>query len=381
MLIHHFCFSLDPSRGGVSKGVMDTVEQLTKNGITNQIFSTGVTKSQLTANSRRIDKLKSIGVEYKYTPAWLKNDYGIGSLWSINKMLRNMTKPDFIVLHQIYTFSTLLGYLYAKRSGIRFAIMPHGSLTKYHESDSKLRKKIAKFFFISKILQSADAIIVTCESEKSDLSESLQAKAYQLLYGAEVSVNAIEPKQVPSEIARNLRIVFSGRFDKKKNLQLVLKAMPQVLLKFPDLILDVAGSGGSRETKKLQKIISSLKLEQHVHLHGWIDDSKMQDLLAASRLLVLPSENENFAIVVAEALGAGVPCVVSKFVGTADIVAKYHAGEVIHELTPSFVAEGILKVLQGDALKYRMGALEAVRESLNWSKIACEWKILINSLA
>ena len=97
--------------------------------------------------------------------------------------------------------------------------------------------------------------------------------------------------------------------------------------------------------------------------------------------MVLPSENENFAIVVAEALSAGVPCVVSKFVGTADIVAKHHAGEVIHDLTPISVANGIMKVLQGDEIKYRDAAFEAVENSLDWSKIALRWETLVTSLA
>ena len=107
----------------------------------------------------------------------------------------------------------------------------------------------------------------------------------------------------------------------------------------------------------------------------------MQEIFAAARLLVLPSENENFAIVVAEALSAGVPCVVSKFVGTADIVAKHNAGEVIDELTPASVAEGIMKVLRGDEIKYREAAFEAVENSLDWSKIALRWKALVTSLA
>jgi glycosyltransferase involved in cell wall biosynthesis len=157
--------------------------------------------------------------------------------------------------------------------------------------------------------------------------------------------------------------------------------MPQILDKYPDLILDIAGSGNANEVKKLQSLISSLKLESSIQFHGWIDSSKMRELFAGAKLLVLPSENENFALVVAEALSAGVPCVVSKFVGTADIVAKHHAGEIIQELTPTSVADGILKVLQGDETKYREAAFEAVQNSLDWSKIALRWKALVTSLA
>ena len=381
MRICHFCFSLDPSRGGVSSGVITTVKQLTKYRINNQIVSTGITRNQMEQNSKILSELKSIGVEYIGTVARFKNDYGLGTLRGLKKRLDNLSKPDLIVLHQIYTFSTLLGYMYAKKNRIPYVVQPHGSLTKYHESDSKLIKTLAKWFLISKILREADAIIVTCESERADLIASLKPKACQLEYGAVVSWPQDEALRRQSRGNQNKRIVFSGRFDKKKNLTLVIKAMPQILDKYPNLILDIAGSGTVNEVRILQNLISTLELESNVQFHGWIDSSKMQEIFAAARLLVLPSENENFAIVVAEALGAGVPCVVSKFVGIADIVAKHHAGEVIQELTPRSVADGIIKVLQGDEVKYREAAIEAVRESLDWAKIALRWKALVTSLA
>ena len=381
MRICHFCFSLDPSRGGVSSGVITTVKQLTKYRINNQIVSTGITRNQMEQNSKILSELKSIGVEYIGTVARFKNDYGLGTLRGLKKRLDNLSKPDLIVLHQIYTFSTLLGYMYAKKNRIPYVVKPHGSLTKYHESDSKLIKTLAKWFLISKILREADAIIVTCKSERADLIASLKPKAHQLEYGAVVSWPQDEAVRRQPRGNQNKRIVFSGRFDKKKNLPLVIKAMPQILDKYPDLILDIAGSGTANEVRILQNLISTLELESNVQFHGWIDSSKMQEIFAAARLLVLPSENENFAIVVAEALSAGVPCVVSKFVGTADIVAKHNAGEVIDELTPASVAEGIMKVLRGDEIKYREAAFEAVENSLDWSKIALRWKALVTSLA
>lgn len=381
MRISHFCFSLDASRGGVSIGVVNTVEQLTKYGIDNQIISVGTTKKQSEANSQRLSKMISIGVEYRYTVAKFKNDYGLGSLIGLKGMLANLSKPNLVVLHQIYTFSTLLGYIYAKKYGIPYAVQPHGSLTKYHESDSKLIKTLAKWLLISKILREASAIIITCESEKTDLIPPLQAKAIQLNYGAVLSQPLNKSAGRLPMGTQNLRIVFSGRFDKKKNLPLVIKAMPIVLDKYPDLTLDIAGSGTAKEVKKLQSLVNSLKLESSIQFHGWIDAPKMLELFSGARLLVLPSENENFAIVVAEALSAGVPCVLSKFVGTADIVGKHHAGEIIQELTPTSVANGILKVLQGDETKYREAAFEAVQNSLDWSKIALQWKALVTSLA
>lgn len=381
MRICHFCFNLDSSRGGVSSGVVSIAKELTKFGIKNQIFSFGITRLQLEKNAPMVSSLYSSGIEFRFTIAKFKNDYGIGTFRGLDRLLLSVSKPDLVVLHQIYTFSTLFGFIYAKRFGIPYAVMPHGSLTKYHESDNMLIKTIAKWLLISKILRKADAIIVTCESEKADLNPTLQNKVVQLEYGAVRSRPVKDFAAKRTQHPQTPHIVFSGRFDKKKNLPLLIKAMPRILEQYPELILDIAGSGSARELSMLRSQIKSLNLEGNIHFHGWIDAPKMLELFSMARLLVLPSENENFAIVVAEALSAGVPCVVSKHVGTADIVAKHHAGEIIQELTPASVAEAILKVLQGDETKYRAAAIEAVDISLEWSKVALRWKALVTSLA
>jgi glycosyltransferase involved in cell wall biosynthesis len=297
------------------------------------------------------------------------------------KTITAMPKPDLIVLHQIYTFSTILGYWYAKKFQIPYAVKPHGSLTKYHESDSRFIKFLAKKMIISRILLDSDAIIVTCESEKADLSFALQSKAFNLPYGSFSPNQQDENHTFLQPAIQNLRIVFSGRFDKKKNLPLLIKSLPRVLDRYPELILDIAGSGSENEVTDLHQLVSSLQLEPSIQFHGWIGPERMRQLLSASKLLVLPSKNENFAIVVAEALSLGIPCVVSKFVGTADIVAKHLAGEVIDELTPTSIADGIIKVLQGDGAAYRKAAIEATRDELDWSKIALQWKALVTSLA
>ena len=354
---------------------------LTKCGIKNQIVSTGNTEGQILRNSDKISELKAAGIEFNYSVSRWQNNYGLGSFISLMKTITSMPKPDLVVLHQIYSFSTILGYWYAKRYGIPYAVKPHGSLTKYHESDSRIIKILAKKVIISKILLESNVIIVTCESEKADLATALQFKAFNLPYGSNVQAQVARDQLISQSPDGNLRIVFSGRFDKKKNLPLLIKSLPQVLDKFPELILDIAGSGSAKEVNDVHQLVSSLQLEPNIRFHGWIDAERMQQLLTASNLLVLPSENENFAIVVAEALSLGIPCVVSQFVGTADIVAKHLAGEIIDDLTPASIAEGIIKVLQGDGAAYRKAAFQATRDELDWSKIALQWKTLVTSLA
>ena len=72
---------------------------------------------------------------------------------------------------------------------------------------------------------------------------------------------------------------------------------------------------------------------------------------------------------------------VSKFVGTSDIIAKHHAGEIIEELNPESVAASIIKVLEGNSNTYRNAAVQATITDLDWSNISLEWTTLIESMS
>ena len=143
-VISHFCFTLDPSRGGVSSGLLETAIQLRKHGIQAQIISFGNTRAQIKKISQQLSNLQRLGIDYLFTLSRIKNDYGFCSLYDCFKILKMPLKSDLIILHQIYTLSTLIGYICAKKQKVPYAVMPHGSLTKYHESDSKVIKGIAK---------------------------------------------------------------------------------------------------------------------------------------------------------------------------------------------------------------------------------------------
>ena len=377
----HFTCELNPRMGGIPSGIEITSANLKTSGINSSVVSFGNSSTSTRAASSRVQRMRNDGSNIVVKPSWFTNSYGIGWNFGFDKKLMAPSNYSLAVLHQVYTLSTLIGYRYSKKNRIPYVVFPHGSLTHYHESDSKLIKGAARRLIIKKILREAGAIIVTCESERSDLEEDLQCKAVLLPFGAEVIQEFFERQSIAVEDSKYIRILFSGRFDKKKNLPLLMAAMPLIVSVFPELILDVAGSGSEGARKALTKLVHDLNIEKNVVFHGWVDKSEMGRLFRSASLLILPSDNENFALVVSEALSSGLPCVVSQFVGTSDIVARHHAGEIIEELTPESVAAAVLKVLEGDQLAYREAAFNATREDLDWSKIAAKWKALISSLA
>lgn len=381
MWIYNFCSALDSFKGGVPNSIFETTMQLSQYGVKSNIFSCGNTKIQIEKNKDLLNNLAKNGIDFKYSQTHIQNNYGIGSLQRLKKTLTGVSRPDYVILHGIYTFSTLLGYLFAKKSGIPYAVYPHGSLASYHEAKNKIIKKLAKKLIINRVLFEANSMIVTCANERNELDIILQTKTWVVPFGAATKNQSFNLDTPIRRVKTDVRIMFSGRFHVGKNLQLLIKSIPEIIKIYPDLILDIAGSGTKNEILTLKNLTQELKLDRHIEFHGWLDKIEIEKLLNSTRMLVLPSSYENFALVVSEALSAGVPCVVSKFVGSSDIVAKHHAGEVVNELTPASIAAGVIKVLQGDEYAYRAAAFKATREELDWYKISLQWKALIKSVA
>src|SRR5262249_51571375 len=79
----------------------------------------------------------------------------------------------------------------------------------------------------------------------------------------------------------------------------------------------------------------------------YLDGDRKSDALAAASAFVLPSHSENFGIVVAEALAAGLPCLVSRGVAISDQIENAGAGIVVGTAAAD-IATGVESMLRND---------------------------------
>ena len=135
----------------------------------------------------------------------------------------------------------------------------------------------------------------------------------------------------------------------------------------------MAGDGTSAERELLEKEIEKLAITGNVDFVGWLEGDDLTKFYSSGDLLVLPSFNENFALVITEALQAGTPCVVSKNVGTADIIERTGAGLVLSNLTHELLAEALVEVLTNGKQYYQNAIAQVLSEELNSDRIASMW--------
>jgi glycosyltransferase involved in cell wall biosynthesis len=137
-------------------------------------------------------------------------------------------------------------------------------------------------------------------------------------YGATPSVFFPAPGKNFGEF----RILFAGQVSLRKNISTLLRAVEN-LRRF-DWRLDVFGTV-DREAKGELARYNGLT---PVTLHGPVGQRQLAEEMRRSSVLVLPSLEEGFGLVVVQALACGTPCVVSDAVGAKDLIKHRGNGSV-----------------------------------------------------
>ena len=116
----------------------------------------------------------------------------------------------------------------------------------------------------------------------------------------------------------------------------------------------LAGSGSLRP--ELEALVEQRNLSGRVHFLGFVNQSQLPAIYAASDFLVLPSEYEPFGVVVNEAFASGRPAIVSNACGAAgDLVVGRRTGFVFPVGDLSTLRECLRALAAGSGLATEMG--------------------------
>jgi glycosyltransferase involved in cell wall biosynthesis len=93
---------------------------------------------------------------------------------------------------------------------------------------------------------------------------------------------------------------------------MLFEAMAQLSNRLEDWLLVIAGPDEADHQRELEQLREKLGLSSRVIFVGPLHGAKKREAFAAADVFVLPTHSENFGIVIAEALGAGVPVITTK---------------------------------------------------------------------
>lgn len=137
-----------------------------------------------------------------------------------------------------------------------------------------------------------------------------------------------------------------------KGIQYMLRALPMIITKVPNVYYAVVGDGPYRQ--HLEELSVSLGVSKHVLFMSY--RSNIPEILAASDLFVLPTLVEALPTVLFEAMAAGVPIIVSEVGGVPEIIEHDVNGVLLPPAEPALLIEACLRLLLDKDLCNRLSA-------------------------
>ena len=181
------------------------------------------------------------------------------------------------------------------------------------------------------------------------------------------------PFEADTSTPRAAKVIFVGRLEVYKKVDVMLHAMKQLEARFPDAEIVVIGRGPA--TEDLQRLARDLGLAGRTRFTGFVSDEERDRLLAEARVCVFPSEKEGWGLTVIEANAAGTPVVATDADGLRDSVRDGETGWLVADGDVAGFADRIGALLEDDALATRMSAA-----ALAWSK-RFDWERATDDMA
>ena len=161
--------------------------------------------------------------------------------------------------------------------------------------------------------------------------------------------------------------LFVGRVAHEKNIDFLLRMLPHLRSRVPDVLLVIAGEGPAQ--KHIKQRVRSLGLESSVQFVGYMDRANtLRDCYSAADVFVFASRTETQGLVLLEALAQGTPVVSTSIMGTADVLKDVKGGIIAPE-EPDAFAETAASVLIDKSLRGSLSALARL-DAQRWASLA-----------
>lgn len=267
---------------------------------------------------------------------------------------------DVIDLHGIWSMIAAEAGTICERAGVPCVITPHGMMASWNWAKSPLKKRLFFNLLLGKVWRSAAAIRFLSRGEAVNSVIDASGKG------------VVIPNFVPSppgsadrRLGESFRsrmgirpgapvVLFLGRVSPEKGVMETVDAFGPVAERMPDATLLVVGPLEGEYAAAVRQRVASVPWRDKVRLTGALFGEEKHAALAASTLFVMLTKSEGLPLSVLEALGHGLPVLLSEDSNLPE-VGEYQAGVLVRPGRDD-VAATLAGLLAGEERLRVMGA-------------------------
>jgi len=367
--------------GGMNVYVIELAKRLVRSGIEVDIF-TRATSSALDPVVEACDGVTVRHIHAGPFEGLTKHELPAQLCVFAREVLRTEAAQPvghYDVVHSHYWLSGQVGALARDRWGVPLVHSMHTMAKVKNDAlaDGDVPEPLARMIGEEQVVEAADMLIANTEIEAKQLIELYDADPARVEVvhpGVDLDVFRPAPKaQARAELGLPTEadiLLFAGRIQPLKAPDVLLRAVAALLEREPQrrsrLVVPVVGgpSGtGLDKPQALADLAAELGIADVVRFVPPVSQAELARWYAAATLVAVPSYNESFGLVAAEAQATGTPVVAAAVGGLTTVVRDGHSGLLVPGHRAGDWADALQRVLTDPTLRAHLeqGALAQAR--------------------
>ncbi len=360
-----------PAIGGVEEHVFRVSKELAKRGHNVTIITSNEADGRRVAAQNEQILGMRIHRNSLFMPSIFRESWLIPK---ITPLLRKLN-ADVVHAHGYRCLSSFQAVTVARFRHTSTILTPHGIYQKRSLVNGLMKSAFDKS--VGRLMFSFCDRIITLSSHNEHLLSQLGVPAKKMITvpnGIDLEEFANLHRETGTMMGLNTNgpvLLYVGRIDWNKQVDKIIEAMPMILRTFPSAKLAIVGPDYANYTRKLDALGKKLGLENSVIITHDVPRRKLLQYYSIADAFVLPSSYEGFGLSMLEAMGCGVPVIVSPAGGPGDILKNKVNALFLKEVSPSEIAEQVCQVLTDNSLRLKItgNARQLIKENYTWKKV------------
>jgi glycosyltransferase involved in cell wall biosynthesis len=283
---------------------------------------------------------------------------------ALKKWIDNTVKEfDVVHIHGLYRFPVTYAAWAARKADVPYVITPHGALDPFLYAQSRysvFMKRLYERLFDFPNIHNASAINYTTQEELERARFlGLKTPAVVIPSGIDWSEYAELPPRGDFRKSMGISqdahlVLYLGRINFKKGLDLLIPAFSRVLESLPNARLILAGPDNEGYGRNIRGLCKEHGIETATRFVGHIDAEHVRQAYVDADVFVLSSYSENFGRTVVEAMACSCPVIISDKVNIWKEVKRAKAG-IVTRLEVEEISRAILTILMSEQDTQSMG--------------------------
>jgi glycosyltransferase involved in cell wall biosynthesis len=224
-----------------------------------------------------------------------------------------IAEAEVVHLHGLRTLLNRRTRALADRLCKPLVVSPHGQLEPWTLHQRRVRKWLTDRLWVRHTLDRAAVIHAVSDTEAANIRRLMPRQPLSVV-PIGIDPPDITPAGAQDHLNRHLPaladkrlLIFCSLWVPRKGLWPLAEAWGRLAAHYPDWHLVLAGADPWHYRPAVERAFHQAGANHQTTFLGQIDEPTRQSLLNAGQLLVLPTENEAFGIIIGEALAAATP--------------------------------------------------------------------------